>query len=489
MEIVIESNELFHQVLSWLDVKSLVQAAAVSLRWYLIANNNALWQEHANRGIRGQETQKLLELFKSKSFVRLLYRYQRYICNFSLDSARWQRFCSKEKWLARIHLTIQIDTINSTQKAELAELYSAFADLMEEEFHDDLSAIIYLELAISNSLDPVRLMHNVALLYDKHDDLDQAEQWFAQSYQLNPQYQSNLCNYAVFLDERRHDYDRALFMYEAAISNDPRDLNSLSAFTDFLTFKRPALDRVHSLFRQAMDQIASTTYLSEDGQELKIIIQYAEFLVYICHHHGARDIFHLIVQRHRNLKVFPSSASQLFFCIGFLSYAISMLFAHDDLLAARQLVVEAMAMPVYHGNSHPMLEKYKLVAACSIYRISTPLSLDASEELQQVIAPVNGLLYYFNEDIAAAIKLWSSCIHHLDHRENAFACYCLGVVFHLRDKRGLAKDVLTKAFAIDVHRLEFQNLSFIARQHLDKPIAKIFLDILLEFSLAHLVEC
>ncbi|OQR94958.1 hypothetical protein ACHHYP_00791 [Achlya hypogyna] len=502
-----ESNELLCEVLSWLGIRDLGCACRVSLRWYLLGSNSVLWTTLAKRALAGAETTTLFDLLGPKPYLKLHARrlrtkhLARCIWGTFVESNAWPQLCAHDKWLARLHIAAGLDALAATkytheaslESADIVSLLSAYADLLEEQFHDADGAAALLQRAIPLSATPAYLMHNLALLEDKQDRLDSAESWFAKAYGTDPTYQRALCNYAVFLDERRQRYDAAAAMYEAALRNDPHDLDTVGAFADFLTFKRPDLDRVHDLFRQAMRGISARAAPRQDGSDLKIIIQYAEFLTYVCSHPEASAVYQTLLGRLQCGRNSTDADAGLFLCVGLLSYAIAAVYANEDHALGRRLVVEATTIGAYHTSDRPVLQRYKLTAACTVLHVLTPLPALCNAAEREAVGPLNGLLLYLQGDEAAAATLWASCVGDLadvNRREYAFAGYCLGVLFHLRGgpaQRPLALQVMAKAIANDLHGVEYRNLAFVLRECVAVAPGRAHdvLDVLTQYYLAH----
>ncbi|KDO32181.1 hypothetical protein SPRG_03398 [Saprolegnia parasitica CBS 223.65] len=506
MQRVFESNELLHEVLAYLGVRDLGAASQVCLRWHLLGSHDVLWVALASRALHGPETTALHELLGHKAYLRQLARACRQPSHDGavhfIESAAWPRLCARDKWLARTFIASSLDALTSTAKASedpayppesvLSGLLCAYADLLEENFADLAAAASLLRRAIPFSPDPARLLHNLALLEDKQGNLDAAEAAFREAHAADPRYQRVLCNYAVFLDERRQRFEAARAMYEAALANDPTDLDTYAAFADFLTFKQPDLDRAEGLFRNALRHLATLSTPLEDGQDLKIIIQFAEFLAYVQQDMAAATpIYRMLLPRPQREPM--HARAHLLLCVGLLSYAIASVFACNDYALGRQLVVEAMTLSVYQSSDDLLLLRYKRTAACVVHHefsLTTTLDVDA-------LGPLAGLLLYLTGDMARALQLWATCIESLDsvhQREYAFAGYCLGVVFHLRGgpaKRPLATQVLAKALTSDVHGVELRNVCFLLREYVrSRPStaaagALAFLDVLTQYELAH----
>ncbi|EQC25798.1 hypothetical protein SDRG_16346, partial [Saprolegnia diclina VS20] len=508
MQRVSESNELLHEVLAYLGVRDLGAASHVCLRWYLLGSHEVLWAALASRAVLGPETGALRELLGHKAYLRQLARARRQLPHDGavdfVESAAWPRLCARDKWLARTFLTSSLDALTHANKApedpvyppqsDLSSLLCAYADLLEENFSDLAAAAALLRRAIPGSSDPARLWHNLALLEDKRGDLDAAEAAFREAHAADPRYQRVLCNYAVFLDERRQRFEAARAMYEVALANDPTDLDAYAAFADFLTFKQPDLDRAEGLFRSALRHLATLSMPLEDGQDLKIVIQFAEFLAYVQQDMAAATpIYRMLLPRHKREQTRPTHARvHLLLCVGLLSYAMASVFASNDHVLGRQLVVEAMTLSVYQSSDDPLLLRYKRTAACVVHHDFSPTTVDV-----EALGPLAGLLLYLAGDMASAVQLWAKCIGSLDsvhQREYAFAGYCLGVVFHLRGgpaKRPLATQVLAKALNSDVHGVELRNVCFLLREYVRcthnnaAAGASAFLDVLTQYDLAH----
>lgn len=63
---------------------------------------------------------------------------------------------------------------------------------------------------------------------------EKAEEYFTRAIRVDPTYATNLCNYALFLETIRKDYDLAEKHYKLALELNPKDLKSVNNYSIFL---------------------------------------------------------------------------------------------------------------------------------------------------------------------------------------------------------------------------------------------------------------
>ncbi|KGO04766.1 tetratricopeptide repeat protein, partial [Porphyromonas gulae] len=79
------------------------------------------------------------------------------------------------------------------------------------------------------------------------------ESYYKQALEVDPNHANTLGNYAVFLNDIRHDYDQAEAYYKRALEVDPKSANKLGNYAHFLITCRGDFKRADSLIRQAFE--------------------------------------------------------------------------------------------------------------------------------------------------------------------------------------------------------------------------------------------
>jgi Tfp pilus assembly protein PilF len=67
----------------------------------------------------------------------------------------------------------------------------------------------------------------------------------------DPNHANNLGNYAVFLQNKRQNFDRAEEFYKRAIEADPNHANALRNYASFLGYQRKDFDRAAQFYKRA----------------------------------------------------------------------------------------------------------------------------------------------------------------------------------------------------------------------------------------------
>ncbi|KAF0686960.1 Aste57867_21252 [Aphanomyces stellatus] len=508
---VFGNEQLVGEVLRFLDVRELGVAACIDRTWRPLASETSLWTRlcYARPAyLVGSATRELLAEVGAKRYLRLIVGRQQYksLRQQSLrklvDSDLWARLIVVEKWIARVHMAFALDETIPTMDGgdDVAYILASFAEFVDEAFHDYTKAHALLLAALPHANQPEWVMHHLALLQDKRQDYDQAEQWFQQAYVAEPTFVNNLCDYAIFMEERRMQYDRAEALYLEAMAQaaDPACLDVYYAAADFFTFKRLDVARAHDILVRTFQSIKGQNVSVMEGRDVKAAIQYAEFLVYIQRDfQAAHVVFGAVVKRWQYEEGVANMHPQVarFLCIGLLSYAICIVFASGKRAVALKVLQQATTVAKHLDNRDPVVWRYQLTADCVVQHVVPEGSVLSKQELQSV-GPLLGLFAYLRGETDAAMRLWSSYINGLSNVNSpdyAFAGYCTGVVLHLIGKRPVAMMALTKAFGVDAHFLQYQNLDFLlkevahatnmatARRHL----ALQFQDVLSSYFLAH----
>ncbi|KAH9195812.1 hypothetical protein AeNC1_002201 [Aphanomyces euteiches] len=477
MTAVLNNDHLVREILSRLDIRDLGAAMCVDRLWHSIAKEQNLWSQIAERtpsSLVGPASRSLYNTVGPFRYLELVVTHKqektllRTPCRELVDSSAWTRFVRDNKWTARLHIAYTLDlTIPLMENDDAAYVLVSFAECLEDSFHDLDAAQSLLLQALPLADEPVWIMHHLALLSEKQQDYDQAEQWFERAHSTDSTFVNNTCNYAVFMEERRLDYDRAEALYtEALQQNSPPTtrLDVYYALVDFYTFKRRNLDQAEALLAQAFRFLKQQSLESMAGLDVKVAIQYCEFLVYIRHNFtAARAIYGALVDRCDHEE---SSEPQVarFLCIGLLSYAIAIVFATGARSMALKILAKARAMPA--TASDPVTQRYLLTADCVVQHALLCRALESQRDIQS-LGPLMGLLHYLDGRTANAIQLWSTCINSLvnvNSPDYAFPGYCTGVVLHLGNNFAVAQQAITKALTVDVHFVQFQNLKFILNE-------------------------
>ncbi|RHY31751.1 hypothetical protein DYB32_003197 [Aphanomyces invadans] len=207
----------------------------------------------------------------------------------------------------------------------VAHILGSFAQVLDDAFDElALSREMLLKAVAMN--ESAWITHHLALLSEKRQDFD--EMWFRRGYDQNNTYVPNVLNFAVFMEERRMQYDAADELYQHALLHAVAPVHRLDvyfAMGDFYLLKQRDIGRTRKVLCQAYEFLKGIADVDGvAGRDVKVAIQYAEFLVYVCQDYAAAAaIFKVVLrrwmfERGRKSGVHPDVA--VFLQIGLLSY-------------------------------------------------------------------------------------------------------------------------------------------------------------------------
>ncbi|RHY77148.1 hypothetical protein DYB34_009470, partial [Aphanomyces astaci] len=160
---------------------------------------------------------------------------------------------------------------------------------------------------------------------------------------------------------------------------------------------------------------------------------------------------------------------------------ICVVFSTNNRVMALRLVDQAAAVEQCVANLLPdlvettarrVVQRYKLTAAAVVQHMPDLCRPVTCKQDFDSLAPLMGLLYYLNGDTDAAMALWAAYIRRLANihsPEYAFAGYCTGMVLHVADRRPAATKAIKKAFTVDAHSLQYQNVDLVLREAAHPP--------------------
>ncbi|RHY97644.1 hypothetical protein DYB31_004863 [Aphanomyces astaci] len=193
---------------------------------------------------------------------------------------------------------------------------------------------------------------------------------------------------------------------------------------------------------------------------------------------------------------------------------ICVVFSTNNRVMALRLVDQAAAVEQCVANLLPdlvettarrVVQRYKLTAAAVVQHMPDLCRPVTCKQDFDSLAPLMGLLYYLNGDTDAAMALWAAYIRRLANihsPEYAFAGYCTGMVLHVADRRPAAAKAIKKAFTVDAHSLQYQNVDLVLREAAHPPSNVVSTehgdrrrlraltcnDVLMSYYLAHQLE-
>ncbi|RHZ24435.1 hypothetical protein DYB37_011222 [Aphanomyces astaci] len=143
----------------------------------------------------------------------------------------------------------------------------------------------------------------------------------------------------------------------------------------------------------------------------------------------------------------------------------------DQAAAVEQCVVNLLP-DLVETTARKVVQRYKLTAAAVVQHMPDLCRPVTCKQDFDSLAPLMGLLYYLNGDTDAAMALWAAYIRRLANihsPEYAFAGYCTGMVLHVADRRPAAAKAIKKAFTVDAHNLQYQNVDLVLREAAHPP--------------------
>ncbi|RHX99537.1 hypothetical protein DYB36_013736, partial [Aphanomyces astaci] len=472
------NDHLVGELLPFLDATALGRAECVCVAWRRLSTDLALWSRlclATPRCVVGPTSQGLHDTVGSKRYIQLC-----------------RSLVVDDKWLVRLHIAFSMDTVLPRMEgSDAAHVLGAFAEVLDDAF---------AEFGVARELLLLALV----------------------CYDLDHTYVPNALNFAVFMEERRLRYDEAEELYAHALQHAATPRHSLDvyfAMADFYLLKRRDIPRTHAVLTQAYHSLKSITNVDAVcGRDVQVAIQYAEFLVYVCHDFPtAATVFKVLLQRwtfEQSRKGKVQSDVATFLQIGLLSYAICVVFSTSNRVMALRLVDQAAAVEQCVANLLPdlvettarrVVQRYKLTAAAVVQHTPDLCRPVTCKQDFDSLAPLIGLLYYLNGDTDAAMALWAAYIRRLANihsPEYAFAGYCTGMVLHVADRRPAAAKAIKKAFTVDAHSLQYQNVDLVLREAAHPPSNVVSTehgdrrrlraltcnDVLMSYYLAHQLE-
>ena len=128
---------------------------------------------------------------------------------------------------------------------------------------------MYYKRALEADPNHANTLGNYAVfLNDIRHDYDQAESYYKRA--LDPKNAVTLGNYAVFLNDIRHDYDQAERYYKRALEADPKNANTLGNYAVFLKNIRHDYDQAERYYKRALEV---------DPKSANKLGNYAHFLI------------------------------------------------------------------------------------------------------------------------------------------------------------------------------------------------------------------
>ncbi|ETV74842.1 hypothetical protein, variant 2 [Aphanomyces astaci] len=453
------NDHLVGELLPFLDATSLGRAECVCVAWRRLSTDLALWSRlclATPRCVVGPASQGLHDSVGSKRYIQLVmsrrrhHLLRRHDLRALVDSDLWTRLVADDKWLVRLHIAFAMDTVlPHMEGSDAAHVLGAFSEVLDDAFGEFGVARELLLLALVCD-EAAWITHHLALLAEKQQDYDQAEHWFQRGYDLDHTYVPNALNFAVFMEERRLRYDEAEELYAHALQHAATPRHSLDvyfAMADFYLLKRRDIPRTHAVLAQAYHSLKAITNVDAVcGRDVQVAIQYAEFLVYVCHDFPtAATVFKVLLQRwtfEQSRKGKVQSDVATFLQIGLLSYgiyvyiylivsiistsiryvAICVVFSTSNRVMALRLVDQAAAVEQCVANLLPdlvqttaqrVVKRYKLTAAAVVQHTPDLCRPVTCKQDFDSLAPLMGLLYYLNGDTDAAMALWAAYIRRL----------------------------------------------------------------------------
>ena len=134
-------------------------------------------------------------------------------------------------------------------------------------------------------------------LCDICHDYDRAEAYYKRALEADPNHANTLGNYALFLKDVRHDYDQAEAYYKRALAADPNHANNLGNYANFLYNIRCDYDQAETYYKKALEA---------DPNHANTLGNYALFLKNIRHDYDQAEAYYK-----RALEADPKDANKL----------------------------------------------------------------------------------------------------------------------------------------------------------------------------------
>ena len=134
-------------------------------------------------------------------------------------------------------------------------------------------------------------------LCDICHDYDRAEAYYKRALEADPNHANTLGNYALFLKDVRHDYDQAEAYYKRALAADPNHANNLGNYANFLYNIRCDYDQAETYYKKALEA---------DPNHANTLGNYALFLKNIRHDYDQAEAYYK-----RALEADPKNANAL----------------------------------------------------------------------------------------------------------------------------------------------------------------------------------
>ena len=113
------------------------------------------------------------------------------------------------------------------------------------------------------------VLGSYALYWEDQHEMDEAEKYYLNAIEADPEYAGNLGNYATFLWKQRQNYDKAEEYYQRAIEADPKHANTLGNYATFLNLQRQDYDKAEEYYQRAIEA---------DPKHANTLGNYANFL-------------------------------------------------------------------------------------------------------------------------------------------------------------------------------------------------------------------
>ncbi len=135
----------------------------------------------------------------------------------------------------------EMDWVSKQLKAKLEDNSPELADRLFKRMDD----------AAPNNAE--MLGDQAIFLADRREDFDSAETYYKRAIEADPKSARHLANYANFLTNRREDLDTAEIYYRRAIEVDPKHVNNLGSYAIFLAERRGDLDTAEIYYKRALE--------------------------------------------------------------------------------------------------------------------------------------------------------------------------------------------------------------------------------------------
>jgi Tfp pilus assembly protein PilF/cellulose biosynthesis protein BcsQ len=124
---------------------------------------------------------------------------------------------------------------------------------LESDGYLDAAGVLYQRATETDPKNVKNLCNYAVFLDNRGRDMDAAEAFYKRAVEADPKHAITLNNYAVFLGNRRGDLDAAEAFYKRAIEADPKNAFVLCAYAAFLDNRRRDMDAAEAFYKRAIE--------------------------------------------------------------------------------------------------------------------------------------------------------------------------------------------------------------------------------------------